>query len=1403
MNRTDSSQKLFNAPALLLIAAVLIAFLVLLFPWKDADYLGQQESGALKEQFSNRLQAELHQMLNKPDAPANDVLTLAQSLSRKGLWESSEQLLSQKIDTNALSDLQQKQLATIQLRNYLDAYYTASAGGTDIKEQRIDVRRHLQFLEDYQDLAPNELKALAKASTDFGLLPQAVKIYYRLAEIDPERQAEWLAEAGRWAGHAGDPVSAAKAFKAASDAATDKGRFNVYIYAWLSAAAKAGQQDEVKAFLTQSQHQLPESPKNLQKLAEASLQAGLPESASDLFAHLAKRDTPENAQRWYEKAAHWAAETKSYRNASYYLQQAEQRATNENDRWLIHQRQIEVYVKDKHPDKALVIITPMIQQHPDSLELLKKGTEIALLEKNLPLARDWNQSYLKQKPDEIDAIIAQVDIETLDEDYPQAIDYVKRAIKIKPKDLKLRERWAFLEETQGNEALAMRLWQWIYQQSGDPKHQNQVVRLAQADLDGEGLAFLVKLSRQQALPKQAVNDIFFFLSKKGDKQAAEKFLSAYLKLHGPDRELSETLAKWYGGEKRYAAALKIWQQLTQQYGDRTVYSLTRFELHWALDQKDSAYRLWRQHKQAWQTSASLPQLGIMAEVAWTYKHDQDALGYYQQLLSKQDKRDVKERILYHTRIALLFDRLGQHPQAVAAFKRGFMETADTDLLLSGLQASFDMKDGRGFTALLALAKEQSTRFAKEPRYWLLQAAYANQQQDYNTAASFYQRVLALDANSKDALAGLEAIRTVMADARKQSTLKQLAAMQTAFDKKDYALLEKLLDASHVKLNEFAELPQYWLLSSQFNYQQKHYASALKGYQRLLALKPDSVPARQGTILILTEQKNYPLLRQTLAKWQSFAERNDVLWPNYALAYQAMGEDTKSLKWFEMASIKHPENYAMLLSYAQSLDKLKQTTKAKQVRDFAITQLRQQLASGTLKPDERKEALFQYLSVLQKDGSQAEFNKTYAELDRLTRSKADKDRMNEIALAQALDKNNLTQLKQLLARADVQRMTKPVWMRLSIALKLKDKPALLALLKQPQLLSTSDHVSVLIALDKKQQAFDVAKQAIGTAKTQEERETARKIALSLANGRVSEFVAAYNSRSVGSLRTTEEVLQYKQGLGKNGLPIGFDIKLKKAHLSNNNLPGSAVNEKDVSVGFEWTDTTNQLNARLGVYDNGDDTKAYGNVAYRKQLNDRLNAGLEYGYQETPDENSYLRQYGRRNRIKVDFNGQIGDKQTAQLTAWQHEFNRTSDGQSLADGVGVRAAVVHRQNTLNGQWYGGVQGTLQKNNNSSFISTEDALPESTQSVELIAGFNHGTPGQGLDKKSEFQYSGSVALGQVWPTGETKAHAEAAIGKTLIGNDELSLGVFYDKGSLGNGEDKGINLQYRKFLDFPVTD
>ncbi|MGB1310579.1 MAG: tetratricopeptide repeat protein, partial [Leucothrix sp.] len=1079
---SNHSQQLFTKPILALIAIVLIGFLLLLFPWKSASFLDKQAPSNLKEQFSSRLLTEYHEALRQTNLTNQQALLLASQLTQKGLWKQSGELLNEKLKQPTLSDEQKKQLSTIQLRNYLDAYYTAAASGEDFDNTQQNVRQHLQDLEDYQNLSNNELIALAKASTNFGLLPQAVKIYSRLAEVDIPQQAKWLAEAGRWSAHAGDPVSAAKAFKAASQLVSGNDHYNAYTYAWLKAANKAGQRDEVKAFLDEAKYPLPSSVNALVLLANASLEAGLPESASDLFGHLAKQDSPENAQRWLEKAAHWAAETKSYAKAVNYLKQAHELTSVDSDHWSINQRMIEFYVKDEQPDAALAIISPMIKANPSSVSLLKKGIELSILEKDIPMARRWNQRYLAMQPKSLDALIGRADIETLDEDFPTANNYIKRAVKIAPKDFKLRERWAYLEETQGNEKLALQLWQWMHEQTNKAKYQQQIIRMAQADLQGKGLPLLLKLSQKTELPTQAVSDVFFHLSKQKDNTKAEQFILNHMEQYGTDQKLMQNLAQWYGSKQRHPEALTTWNSIEKRYGLNPEQNLLRFELYWATEDTDRTFQLWRNHHTQWVSLAKPHQLAIMAEVTWRYQQPRSSLAYYKTLLKLTPKQKPKARIFYHTRIALLHNNLKQYPQALSAFKRGFMETANADLLLNGLQATLDAKQYAGFNQLLELSREQTSLFANNPRYWLMQAAVASQQLQYAQALPLYNKALTLQPDSKEALAGIKSINTVLTDVKQQATLKQLVAMQDAFDAKDHRLLASLLKASEAKLAAFADLEQYWLIRSQFHFQQKQFSQAISDYQALLKLKPDSIPARQGIILGLTQLKDYTSLQRALTRWERFAENNDALWPNYAIAYQAMQQYLASVKWFEMASIKHPENYAMLLSYAESLDKLKRPADAQKVRAFGVTQLTQRLRENTLTPIERKEALFQYLSVLSKVGTQAQFDQTYAELDQTTQSKPDKDRLNEIAIAWALDKNNLNQLRRLLARNDVKQMNKPLWMSLSIALKLKDKAGLIAVLKQSDKLSTSNHISALLALGRKQRAFEVAKQAMRSGKT---------------------------------------------------------------------------------------------------------------------------------------------------------------------------------------------------------------------------------------------------------------------------------------------------------------------------------
>ena len=102
-----------------------------------------------------------------------------------------------------------------------------------------------------------------------------------------------------------------------------------------------------------------------------------------------------------------------------------------------------------------------------------------------------------------------------------------------------------------------------------------------------------------------------------------------------------------------------------------------------------------------------------------------------------------------------------------------MKTRNTNLLINALQASFDNKDNHGFNKLSKLAKRHESLFRSKPRYWLLQASYAQRNKHYRTALRYYKKLLKLKPKSKEAIKGIKAIKraSLMLDLQNIASLK--------------------------------------------------------------------------------------------------------------------------------------------------------------------------------------------------------------------------------------------------------------------------------------------------------------------------------------------------------------------------------------------------------------------------------------------------------------------------------------------------------------------------------------------------------------------------------------------------------------------------------------------------------
>lgn len=1199
--KTANNSRLFSLPVLIILIILVAAVLFVLYQYSNGQFVSGQSAEVLKSQYANPLQARYQQTLQGEPA-AEDVMDLAEQLAKQGYREESAQLLAQKLPANLATDLSQR-AAELRLKNALDSYYLASDAQQSLvtEESFLDVRAQLQTMGDFSSLSDEELATHAKHSVDFKLLPQAAQLYVQLAERT--QQAQWWAEAAKWSEQGGDAVSAEAQLQQAMQTAGDAEEKQLYTHAWMQQAIKADKHAQVEAYIRKhSDVAVANEPEDLLQLAEISQRLGRPELTAQLYTQLAQQPSAEQ-QKWYEKAAYWFAQADLPQRSALLMQQAVQLADSNGQATEAHalrMRLLDTHLKADESSKALQIVDQLLVTEQDDQGLLDKGVNIALAAKDLPAARKWNQRYMQAVPEDSKAVVRQADIEMLAKNYRQAAIHIKEAVRLQPDNISLRERWAFLAEQQADKGLAMELWGWLHQHSGEPKYLKHQIRVAQGNLQGNGLLFLKQLAQQQPLPEQAVTDVFTVLAEQAPA-TAEAFLQDYLAQHAAnDAQRWQQLAQWQIGMQRLPQALETWQQFEQRFGANQHSRLARLQLHWDLKQPEQAAAILPELDT--QLAGLTPyQIEILADLSLQMKDYPAALAYYQHLVQQANAKTPRATLAgYYGQIASAQQALGQQDAALQTLQQLWQLTAKPEFLLEAMQLAFDNGNTPLLEQLFAQAKQQERQFELLPRYWLLQAQVALEQGNKRLARDFYEHLL------------------------------------------------------------------------------------------VVAVQPDKV---------------------------------------------------------------------------------------------------------------RKQALLQYLELVQQDADPKVFQKTFQELVKLDLPAKQLTRVYELALGRALENKDKAQLKALTQAVQQRQLAVAGWLQLAVAMHLEDKQAVANVLASEAELTLGDRFAALVLLERQDEAFDMARSAMNKADSAKEREQARKLALSLADGRVDSLQTGLEVRDFGNLNIQEQSLKYSKGQDQDQ-PFAYDVEVKHSRLSGADVNGGSQHEIDASLSVHLKDSGRQVDMTAGLNQRGAKTVPHANVRWREELSENLDGSLSYGHQETAQESAWLRANGTRNRWQADLDARLGENEYAQFSLWQSDFYGRDSEQALSESQGGRVTLVHRERLKNGQeWYAGVQASAEyyQTANGLAAQQQQALPGDTRNVALLAGISKGSPGSGIPPQdNQLNYAVNVALGKQLATGNTTQHVDASVGKRLSQDDELSVGAFYDQGDRTD-EDYGVFVQYRTWLDF----
>lgn len=630
---------------------------------------------------------------------------------------------------------------------------------------------------------------------------------------------------------------------------------------------------------------------------------------------------------------------------------------------------------------------------------------------------------------------------------------------------------------------------------------------------------------------------------------------------------------------------------------------------------------------------------------------------------------------------------------------------------------------------------------------------------------------------------------------------RLAKLQVLWELKQTDKAKELV--AQLDTQALQELTPYQLeILAELSWQAKDYVKAQDYYTRLVASINAKTPAAtssayyQRLAATQKEQGDDPGALSTLQQAWQLTQNPTVLLDAVQLALEAQqmakAQDLLQLAQPRAAEFDLQARYWLLrgqLALAQQ--------QPEQAKAYYQHLLLVETTAGPL----RQQALLQSLDLAQKDDDPTEFNKLFAELEASNLDAKQHARVYEIALARALAKQDNAALNEIYAKAKNQQITLSSWLQLAVVLQQQDKPAIKQLLQTNQDLTVADRVAALVALGRNSEAYNEARQAVKAAKTEEERQRAQALALSLADGHLSSVQAQVKMQHLDRLNVQEQSLTYHQGQTNDGLPLQYTLQAAHSRLSGEAADGTS-NETRVHADVQWQNATQQVNAGAGLNQRAGKTALEANLDYRQQLTPTVAVTAGYGYQEIPTENAWLRANGQRKQLRVGAEAKLSEANLAQASLWQSDFAAVKTGQALTTAQGGRVSLTHQgQLDTKQNWYAGVQGSLEKYKANNHLTQEQQglLPDDTRGLALVAGLNQGSPGSTNlpPENKDLRYSLNASLGKQWPTSETTRRVEAALGKRISTADELSINTFYDKSGTTN-KNYGLFMQYKKWFD-----
>ncbi|MES1932730.1 hypothetical protein T35B1_08974 [Salinisphaera shabanensis T35B1] len=762
---------------------------------------------------------------------------------------------------------------------------------------------------------------------------------------------------------------------------------------------------------------------------------------------------------------------------------------------------------------------------------------------------------------------------------------------------------------------------------------------------------------------------------------------------------------------------------------------------------------------------------------------------------------------------------------VDRFGRGLEETQARARLLAK-----DWQTEKALEILRSLPDKPAASSPQQVHYWETLGELAWNHNDPATVRdAYYQLYLArkLDANGYIRLVetavstdrmdmAMEVART---DWQENQHAEIIVVMLGAAQRKDRPdLTRELLAMAETRPALFAQSADYWQYYGDYQFDQRELAQARTAYLKALSLAPNNTSVRTALLFTLAQGGYDDELARYVDAWSADAKNSPSMWPVFAMANSRLGRTKVALPWYDRAVHYDPDNYLLVLDYADALERGRRFDSARRMREYALTQLRPRLmadlqAQGKLTREQREQD-GRILSV-QADMLAADNRRAWLQRA-LDGRRGDELSATDVELlfGYYLSEQEPAYSRYWLLQAHRRRIATEDWQQLAVALQADDQVAmqrLLARSRENADIGIADRITALRQLDFRARALTLA--------LDHERQgepyvtgidTVPRYAAELYQEMPQNFGTELIVRSISDLDINAESVF----LRLSGEKLSTRVELGARQLSADDdfvdMDG-LEDERYANLVLNWRERRGTTTVRVGVIStDAEDTTQFG-LRQDYQLTDNVSVAGFINYNELPDETGQYRVLGLRDDLGFDVDWVLNARDSLSLTATYSKFYSREERNDLGDGYSVEASLAHY--LMVGPTHQ-VQARVFASTEQNFL--EDDLPADmaarlpagtdlndvvpTRYTFLGAGlsFARGIPGEEYPLVASPRYQLDIDTGYVLPDNDIGISANFAIGTRILGSDELSLNFGVDQtGSQTQDNSYSGSIKYQYFL------